>query len=148
MPAVRTSVTIDASPRAVWAVLEDIAGHVDWMVDAAAIRFTSAQHRGVGTTFECDTKIGPLRTVDRMTVTEWKPAKAMGVDHHGVVTGTGRFTLRRARGGRTTVTWHEALRFPRWFGGPVGATAARPVLKWVWQRNLLALKATVEGRSP
>ena len=41
------------------------------MHDAVAIRFQSDQHRGVGTAFLCDTKVGPLKLVDRMEITDW-----------------------------------------------------------------------------
>ena len=130
-----------------WADLEDISSHVQWMHDAVAIRFTSRRRRGVGTTFDCDTRVGPLRTTDRMEVTEWRPGKAMGIRHRGVVTGTGRFTLRRRRRrGGTTFTWDERLRFPWWVGGPLAGFAAKPVLRAVWRRNLRALKARIEGR--
>ena len=95
----------------------------------AAIRFLSDQRSGVGTRFECDTKIGPFTTTDVMEITEWVPGKAMGVRHSGVVTGTGRFTLKKARGGRTQFQWRERLVFPLWLGGPVGAFAAKPVLE-------------------
>jgi hypothetical protein len=115
------------------------------MLDAVAIRFTSPQRSGVGTTFECDTKLGPLRLVDRMTITEWSPRRAMGVDHTGLVTGTGTLTLRRARGGRTRFGWEERLLFPWWLGGPVGALAAKPILTAIWRRSLRNLKAKVEG---
>ena len=40
---VRVAVTIEASPQRVWAVIEPIETHVDWMTDAVAITFTSAQ---------------------------------------------------------------------------------------------------------
>ena len=43
---------------------------------------------GVGTRFECDTKIGPITLTDVMEITEWKPGKAMGVRHTGLITGT------------------------------------------------------------
>ncbi|MBA2280878.1 MAG: SRPBCC family protein [Acidimicrobiia bacterium] len=145
MPKVRVSVVIDAPPKVVWRVVEDIAGHVDWMADAVAIRFITDQRSGVGTTFDCDTQIGPFRTVDRMEVTEWRPGRAMGVTHRGLVTGRGRFTLTRAGRGRTRFTWREALDFPLWFGGPVGALVAQPVFRRVWRRNLVRLKAQVEG---
>ncbi len=135
---------IDASPEDVWAAIEDLAGHVDWMTDAVAIRFTSRRRSGVGTTFDCDTRIGPFRLTDRMEVTEWRPGRAMGVTHAGLVTGTGRFTLRRRRGG-TRFAWKERLRFPWKMGGPAGAFVAAPVLRRVWRRNLRALKALVEG---
>lgn len=136
---------IDAPRRAVWAAIEDVATHVDWMLDAHAIRFTTEQRRGVGTAFDCDTRIGPLRTTDRMVITEWRPGRVMGVEHRGVVTGRGRFTLRRARGGRTRFTWDEHLSFPWWMGGPVGDLVGGRVLAAVWRRNLRALKARVEA---
>jgi uncharacterized protein YndB with AHSA1/START domain len=137
---VRVSTVLDAPPEAVWADVEDIATHHGWMADAVAIRFLGDQRRGVGTRFECDTKVGPFRLTDVMEVTEWVPGRAMGVTHTGLVTGTGRFTLRRLRGGRTRFQWKERLRFPWWLGGPIGALAAKPVLTWVWRRSMRDLR--------
>lgn len=136
---VKVSVTLDASPAVVWADVADVASHVDWMADATAIRFLTAQTTGVGTRFECDTKIGPLKLTDVMEITEWVPGQVMGVRHSGLVTGTGRFTLRKARGGRTRFQWNETLAYPGWMGGPVGAFVSQPVLRWVWRRNLTRL---------
>ena len=128
MAKVRVVTMLDASPDAVWADVADIGSHVEWMADATAIRFVSAQTSGVGTTFECDTKVGPFKLTDVMEITEWAPGKVMGVRHTGLVTGTGRFTLKRATGGRTQFQWKEKLVFPWWMGGPVGALReqARP----------------------
>ena len=144
MAKVQVSVQIRASPDEVWRAVEDVATHVDWMTDAVAIRFTSRRHAGVGTTFDCDTRIGPFRLTDRMEVTEWRPGRVMGVTHTGLVTGVGRFTLKRRRGG-TRFAWTEELRFPWTMGGPVGAFVAAPVLRAVWRRNLVNLRAKVEG---
>jgi uncharacterized protein YndB with AHSA1/START domain len=144
----QVSVQIDASPAEVWRAVEDIAAHREWMLDAAEIRFVGDQRRGVGTTFDCDTRLGPFRLTDRMEVTEWRPGRAMGVRHAGVVTGTGRFTLRRVRrrrGGGTRFAWQERLRFPWWLGGPLGAAVAKPALTAVWRRSLRNLKASVEA---
>ena len=99
-------------------LVEPIEQHVDWMAEAETIRFTSSRTRGVGTTFDCVTKVGPIRMTDRMTITEWEPGRIMGIEHSGVVTGRGRFTLRRRRGGRTRFTWKERLTFPWWMGAP------------------------------
>ena len=140
----RVGTTIAATPSEVWRVIEPIERHVDWMADAASITFTTASHRGVGTSFDCLTRVGPLRTTDRMTVTEWAPQSAMGIEHHGVVTGKGRFTLRRRPRGKTRFTWTEELTFPLWMGGAVGAIAAKPVLRAIWRRNLRNLKRLVE----
>lgn len=146
MPSIEVATTIDAPPETVWARIEDVATHVDWMADAEAIRFISEQTAGVGTTFDCDTKIGPLKLTDRMAVTEWEPTRAMGVRHEGLVTGEGRFTLTALGDDRTDFAWAETLRFPWWMGGPVGGAAAAPVLRAVWRRNLARLKALVETR--
>jgi hypothetical protein len=143
---IRTSTVIDAEPTTVWQAVRDIASHPTWMADAVAIRFLSDQHEGVGTVFDCDTRVGPLRLTDRMEVTEWEEGRTMGIAHTGLVTGRGRFSIDGAGPGRTRFTWDEELRFPRRFGGSVAAFAARPVLTRVWRGNLRRLKAHVEQR--
>ncbi len=144
MPNIRVAVEIDATTEHVWAELQRIDRHVEWMHDAVAIRFTGEQTSGVGTEFLCDTKVGPFKLVDRMTITEWVPNAAMGVRHTGVVTGEGKFTLTR-NDARTHFAWEERLRFPWWLGGPIGAAVAGPlVLRPLWKRNLKALKRQIE----
>lgn len=138
MPAIDVSIVIDAPVARVWNFVEPIERHVDWMVDAVSIEFTSPQTRGVGTRFDCLTKIGPIRLTDRMEITEWLPPTTMGVRHVGLVTGTGRFSLAESPGGATLFSWHEDLDFPVWL------LAAPLVLKRVWTRNLRALKRLVE----
>ena len=130
---------IPATPAAVWAAIEDLATHTEWMADAERITFVTEQHAGVGTQFDCLTVVGPLRTTDRMTVTEWEPGVAMGIEHRGTVTGSGRFTLAPSPRG-TRFCWSEELHFPWWMGGPAGEIAGRPVLTRVWRRNLDRLR--------
>jgi uncharacterized protein YndB with AHSA1/START domain len=145
---VQVAIAISAPPSRVWEVVEPIENHVQWMADAESITFTGEQRRGVGTRFECATKIGPFRTVDRMVVTEWEPGRAMGIEHHGLFTGTGRFTLDPIDGGATTrFAWTEDIRFPTWLGGPIGARAAEPVLRRVWAANLRRLERLVTSRA-
>ncbi len=144
MSRLTVSIDLDASPEEVWACVEDIGSHVEWMEDAVAIRFTSSTTSGVGTTFDCDTAVGPFRLVDHMEITEWDPARAMGVRHVGMVTGSGVFRLEPIDDGhRTRFTWTEELTFPWWMGGPIGAAAARPVLGHIWRRNLVNLQSQV-----
>ncbi len=135
------STIVDATPAEVWADVQDISSHVEWMADATAIRFLGGQTSGAGTRFECDTKVGPITLTDIMEITEWVPGKVMGVRHTGVVTGTGRFTLKKASRGRTQFQWREKLVYPLWLGGPVGAFLSKPVLRWIWRRNLTRLAA-------
>jgi len=147
---ITVSTVIDASPAEVWDAVEDVGSHVEWMADAEAIRFTSDRTSGVGTTFECDTRVGPFRLTDLMEITEWEPGRAMGVRHVGLVTGEGVFRLSPA-GGRfrrrraTRFEWTEQLTFPWWMGGPLGAVVGGRVLKLIWKRNLRRLKELVEA---
>lgn len=158
MSDVTVSIDIDATPGVVWRVIEPVEDHVEWMADAVAIRFRSDQTRGVGTTFLCDTKIGPIELTDEMEITEWQPAVdagdgqvgqdgAMGVKHTGVVTGTGVLHVQPLAGGRRTrFTWTEDLDFPWFFGGRLGeVVGGKLVLSRVWNRNLENLKQLVEA---
>lgn len=131
---------LPAPPARVWADVSRIATHTTWMADAEAIRFRTARHEGVGVTFECRTRVGPLRTTDVMRVTEWEPERVLGIEHRGAVRGVGRFTLEPAGDG-TRFCWEEDLRFPWWMGGGIGAFLARPVLARIWRRNLERLAA-------
>jgi hypothetical protein len=146
---IRVSIDLDASVTRVWQIVEPIERHVDWMADAVAIRFKNDQTRGTGTEFFCDTKVGPIKLVDQMTITSWVPEREMGVTHTGVVTGTGKFTLEQLDGDRTRFTWTESLVFPWWLGGPLGALiGGQLVMKAIWRRNLSALKKLVEAPAP
>lgn len=135
---IRCDERIAASPARVWADIERIETHPEWMADAVRVDFATAQHRGVGTELVCLTRIGPLRTHDRLVVTEWNPGRAMSIEHRGAVRGVGRFTLT-AVGAATDFGWEESLRFPWWLGGPLGARAAAPILARVWRANLARL---------
>lgn len=132
-----------ATPDDVWRAVEDISTHVEWMRDAVEITFLTDQHQGVGATFACLTKVGPLRNHDVLRVTEWQPGAVLGIEHTGAVKGTARFTLTPADSG-TRFCWEEVLRFPWWMGGVAGEQAAKPVLGHVWRGNLRRLKAKVE----
>ena len=122
-----------------WSALADIPSHVTWMADAEAITFTSRRREGVGTTFDCATKVGPLRLNDKMEVTEWSPRQAMSVRHVGLVSGEGRFTLHRRGRRRTELVWEEALRFPWW----IPSWPAAVVLSMIWRGNLRRLERSL-----
>jgi hypothetical protein len=148
MSRITVSIELAASPARVWEIVEPVERHVDWMADAVAIRFTNSQTRGVGTTFDCDTKVGPIKLTDRMEITEWVPEKSMGVKHVGIVTGTGVFTIEPLGNGQyTKFTWSEKLTFPWWLGGPIGEViGGNIVMKAIWRRNLKKLQALVEKK--
>jgi uncharacterized protein YndB with AHSA1/START domain len=142
---IRVCTTIKAAPADVWDLVAQIDRHVDWMRDAERITFRTARREGVGTEFECLTRVGPVHTTDVLRVTEWRPRAALGIEHRGVVRGRGRFTLRRRPRGRTRFCWEERLTFPGWMGGIVGEQVARPILRAIWRRNLHRLKDQLEN---
>lgn len=147
MPRIRVSTVIDASPAQVWDEVRHIERHVNWMADAVDITFRGSSREGVGTAFDCTTQVGPIRLIDRMEITGWRPRKLMGVRHDGLVTGEGAFTLSRVRRGRTRFGWDERLRFPWWLGGPVGGVVGGVVMRRIWKHNLRTLKQLIE-RTP
>ena len=135
---------IEAPPEVVWNAISNIQTHVNWMADASKIRITSEQTQGVGTTFDCDTKVGPLRTTDKMQVTEWVPNQILSISHKGLVEGRGSFILEKPSEGRTLFVWEENLDFPIFLGGKITEFIAKPVLKKIWRGNLYKLKQLVE----
>jgi uncharacterized protein YndB with AHSA1/START domain len=143
---ISVSARINASSSEVWAALENIESHVQWMKDAESIRFTTAARTGTGTEFVCVTKVGPIRLTDAMSITEWTPGEAMGVHHRGVVKGSGRFTLRALAGDETHFSWDEQLTFPWWLRGPLGERLAHPILARLWRGNVACLKAMIENQ--
>jgi len=140
---IAVSAVLEATPEEVWAALEHIETHVEWMADAESIRFVSSARKGVGAEFECTTRIGPIRLVDVMSVTEWHPGAAMGVAHRGVVKGQGRFVLEGLGCGQTQLSWRERLAFPWWLGGVFGEFVAKPILERIWRGNLRRLGTLV-----
>lgn len=143
MARITRSVDIAASLADVWAAAADLASHDRWMKDAESIVFLSEVRRGVGTVMQVRTVVGPLRTTDLIEVTDWEEGRSIGVRHEGIVRGTGRFSVA-ALAGRTRFTWTEALTFPWWAGGAITAAFARPVLGFIWRRNLHALRDRLE----
>ncbi len=134
------SVEIPQPPEIVWADVERLETHVEWMADAETITFDGDKRRGIGTVMRVLTKVGPIKTTDVIRITSWEEPRSIGVTHEGLITGSGEFTLEPTTSG-TKFTWREHLVMPWYLGGPVGATAASPVLAWVWRRNLRRLAA-------
>lgn len=135
MSSIVTTVRIPAPIGSVWRELSSIDRHTEWMTDAEAITFRTASTKGVGTRMAVRTRVGPFTTCDEMEVTWWQPQRGIGVSHRGVVSGSGVFAIV-PDGDGTLLIWFEHLRFPTRLGGSAGALIARPILLWIWRRNL------------
>lgn len=143
MNPIVVSVDIGASLAVVWEAVSDLKGHERWMGDVESIGFGGNVTSGPGAVMEVATRVGPIRLTDRMTVTVWEPPHRIGVEHQGLVTGTGRFEMA-AIAGSTRLTWSEELRFPPYLGGPLAAFIVRPLLAAIWRRSLARLKWLLE----
>jgi uncharacterized membrane protein len=144
MAEITQSVVIDAPLAVVWKEAADLPSHAEWMADAESIEFLTEARSGLGTRMKVETVVGPLRTTDFMEITDWQEGRSIGVRHTGLVTGSGHFRLAPVAGG-TQFTWTETLTFPWYLGGPLTALFAKPVLGWIWRRNLAGLKRRIEG---
>lgn len=140
MAKIEVSIDIPHPPSVVWADVEKLETHVEWMVDAETIEFEGQTKRGVGTVMRVLTKVGPLQTVDVIRVVGWDPPHSIAVRHEGLVTGEGEFRLEETSSG-TRFVWVEILTMPWYFGGRLGSVVAKPVLEAVWRRNLRTLAA-------
>ncbi len=143
MANVTVSVDLPKDPETVWEDVSQLETHVEWMADAESIEFQSEQRRGTGVVMRVLTRVGFIRTADVIRVVSWDPPHSIGVVHEGLVTGTGEFRLDAIDGG-TRFTWDEKLRLPWFLGGPIGSVVARPILAWVWRRNLRRLAGRFE----
>ncbi|MHB1208929.1 MAG: SRPBCC family protein [Acidimicrobiales bacterium] len=142
MATIRVAQTFCVVPDVLWEELRQIDRHVLWMHDAVALSFSGDQREGVGTQFLCVTKVGPFVTEDTMVITEWVERHVMGVEHRGLIRGSGTFALEPHAGG-SELTWREELHFPWWLGGPLGSYVAAPVLRAIWRRNLRTLTSLI-----
>lgn len=138
--AVRVSTDIPAPRQVVWDDIARIDTHQEWMTDADRIEFLTPERSGPGTEIAVLTRVGPFRTTDHMTFTEWQPPFTMAVEHRGLFTGFGRFSLDEIAPGTTRFTWEEVIRFPWYLGGGIAAMIAQPILRRIWRKNLERLR--------
>ena len=137
---ISVSTIIDKSLNDVWSEVSILKNHTNWMKDAVNIEFLDEKTQGLGTKMKVLTKVGPIKLFDYMTVTEWIDKKSIGVDHVGIVTGKGKFTLEELSSEQTKFTWKETLKLPLYLAGTSGEFFVGPVLKLLWKNNLHGLK--------
>ncbi len=135
MTPIKISRQLEAPRTEAWEKLSDLGSHDTWMKDADSIEFLTDRKSGVGARMRVPTRIGIFRTIDILEVVDWVDGQSIAVNHQGLVSGSGRFTLS-GDGARTMMTWTETLSFPWWLGGAVTAWLAKPVLKLIWAGNL------------
>ncbi|MDA8102055.1 MAG: SRPBCC family protein [Nitrospiraceae bacterium] len=142
---IETAVIVRRPRAEVFERLARLEAHADWMGDAASITFLTAQRQGVGTEMIVETRVGPLRSGDRMRITEWRADQAIGISHLGEVRGNGIMELSDYGAGWTLLRWTERLSLPARFGGGLGEFVAAPVLRRIFRADLARFARLVES---
>jgi hypothetical protein len=140
---VRAEVRIGASIDEVWSTVADIPGQVRWMPEMKSVRMLTSGPVGEGSVGEATVRIFGVAVTDRVTITTFRPPVAFGIEHHGLFAGRGLIRLRPGLDDlTTTVRWEEYL-VPPWLPA-VGWIVARPIIGYLYQRDLFRLRDLVE----
>lgn len=141
-------IVIRANIEKVWAAIEDVESHHEWMMDAESIEPVEQEPQQpfvVGNRYLAKTKVGPFKIDDYLTITNIKKPNLLEASHDGVVKGMGSFVLVDLGSDETKLIWSEKLKFPWKLGGPIAKAFAYPVLRTLWTLNLYALKKKIES---
>ena len=100
----RTSLTIDATPADVFAVLADARSYEHWVVGCDDIRAVEGDWPAVGTRFLHTVGVGPVKTKDATSVLEVEPDRRLVLEARARPAGVAKvvFTLDTLDGGRRT----------------------------------------------
>ncbi|GAA2971668.1 SRPBCC family protein [Actinokineospora diospyrosa] len=135
-------VEVAAPARVTWAAMTDWANQGAWML-GTAVRVTSGDGRGVGSTLAAFTGVVGIGFTDHMEITEWRPPVRCAVRHTGwLVRGTGVFEVVDRGAAGSTFVWREDLRVPR----PLWA-AVSPVFRAGLRLSLRRFARFAEGRA-
>jgi len=144
---VHARVEIEAPIERVWDVLADIPSQVRWMPEMKRVTVLTPGPVGEGSVGEATVRIFGIAVTDRVTVTTWQPPIAFAIEHEGLFGGGGELRLRPGLDGTTTIVdWEEQL-VPPWLPA-LGWLMARPVMAWMYQRDLFLLRDVIEAADP
>ena len=85
-----------------------------------------------------------IAVTDRVTITTFRPPDAFAIRHEGLFGGGGHMTLRPGADGSTTIVEWEEFLVPPWLPA-VGWMMGRPIIAWLYQRDLFLLRDVVEA---
>lgn len=143
------AITISVSRRLpfpksiVWQEISNIERHTLWMSDAVQISFSTPNKTGIGTSFTCLTKIGPIQVQDKIKVTKWEEPNTIAIAHKGIFRGIGEISLTHLSPEYCEITWSESITSPIYLLGDLGLLVAKPVLEKIWRHNLEKLEEVI-----
>jgi uncharacterized protein YndB with AHSA1/START domain len=110
----KNSLTIDAPPADVWAVLADARTYEHWVVGCDDIRGVEGDWPAVGSRFFHTVGVGPVKTKDNTAVVECEPDRRLVLEARARPAGVARviFTLEQVDGDASIGTNVTIEEFP------------------------------------
>jgi uncharacterized membrane protein len=137
---------VDAPIEATWAVVADIPRQVEWMREMKTVSVETPGPVRVGTQAQATVRILGIPVTDPVEITELEPPGRYAIRHLGLFAGDGLITLEAGADGSTTIVrWEERLAPP--VLPALGAAVQAPILRSIFQADLLRLKRLVETGS-
>jgi len=134
---------VDAPIDTTWAVVVDIPRQVEWMREMKSVSVDTPGPIRVGTMAQATVRILGIPVTDPVEITELEPPRRYAIRHLGLFAGDGLITLEAGADGSTTVVrWQERLAPP--VLPALGAAVQAPILRSIFQADLLRLKRLVE----
>ena len=134
---------VDAPIDTTWAVVADIPRQVEWMREMKSVSVDTpgpVARRDAGPGDRADPRHPGHRPVE---ITELEPPARYAIRHLGLFAGDGLITLEAGADGTTTIVrWQERLAPP--VLPALGAAVQAPILRSIFQADLLRLKRLVE----
>lgn len=143
IPPLRMLVVVDAPIEPTWEVVADVPRQPEWMHEMKSVTFIDPLPLRVGGRAEATVRILGIRVTDPVVVTDVSPPTRYAIRHEGMFRGEGVITLEAGATGDTTIVrWEETLVAP--LLPDLAAIVTAPVLRAIFQADLVRLKALVE----
>jgi len=137
---------VDAPIDTTWDVVADIPRQVEWMREMKSVSVDTPGPVRVGTRAQATVRILGIPVTDSVEITELEPPRRYAIRHLGLFAGEGLITLEAGADGSTTIVrWEERLAPP--VLPALGAAVQAPILRSIFQADLLRLKRLVETGS-
>jgi len=145
MPLYRAQIAIDVPPARVWEALLDWEGSSRWMVPPTTVEVMGERTNQAGMRVHAVSRLGPLRLVDHMVVTDWVPEREIRVRHLGwPLRGDGIFRVE-PEGRRARFVWIEDLVLPLGVVGELAGLLLRRPAERMLAASCRNLRGLLEG---
>lgn len=139
------TITIRASQRTIFDYISNWEKQSDWIMFTTVSRLSdSAIQQDLN--LLAITKIGPVRLVDTMVVTDWQPFNRIVIEHTGrIVLGKGIFSVQKVSNDSCKFVWQEITPVPFGLIGQIGLAIFKPIINVPFNMSLKRLKSNIES---